>query len=70
MRGTLLTLCVFAVRWEHVRVWRKVYPENNENFIQQKGSNCKPKPTLTRLESMHAIKKKLLELADRAYRSF
>ena len=53
-----------------MRVWRNVYPENNESFIQQKGSNCKPKHTLTRMESIHTIKKKLLELADRAYRSF
>ena len=54
--------------WEYVRVWRKVYPETDHDFISQRGSNCKPKPNLMRMENIYAIKRKLLELADRGYK--
>lgn len=56
------------ISWKNIRVWRDVYPSKDAEFIRQKGSNCKPRKTFKRLESIHSIKRKLLELADRGYK--
>ena len=63
-----LTCTKQPTSWKNIRVWRSVYPEDDVEFVRQKGSNCKPRKTFKRMESIHAIKRKLLDLADRGYR--
>jgi hypothetical protein len=55
--------------WKFIRVWRNAYPDNDKGFIINKGSNCKPRRDFVAMESMQIIKRRLLFLATKGYRT-
>jgi len=50
--------------WKYIRVWTRAYPATDNDFVSQRGSNCKPKANFQPLEPLQMIKRKLLRLAE------
>jgi hypothetical protein len=55
--------------WKYIRVWRNAYPDNDKDFIINKGSNCKPRRDFLAMESVQIIKRRLLCLAAKGHRN-